>query len=141
MERGAGLHHGAHSSQALAACDEEVGQVVEGGHHPIDDRLIDQRPEAFHRLQLRRIRGQEDQVQPIRDAQVRTAMPARLIEDEHHGMGAIDPHLQGEGVQSVLETRNGHRRQQQPEGLTTLRFDEADDIQPLVPRADQSQWL
>ncbi len=54
-------------------------QVLKRLERTIGDGLIAQWPDAFTWLQLGRIRRQEEQVDPLGDDQVRTAVPPRSI--------------------------------------------------------------
>ncbi len=49
---------------------------------PIDHRRIGHRPEPLGRLQFRRVRRQQCQVEALRHDQLPTRMPARLIQHE-----------------------------------------------------------
>lgn len=60
--------------------------VVQGRHigeGPVDERLIEQRPQMFGRPQLRRLRGRVDRVPPFADGERGAGMPERPVEYRH----------------------------------------------------------
>lgn len=97
----------------------------------VDDRLVDERPQRFYWLQLRRIGRQKDQSHAIGNAQTRLAVPAGVVEDEHDG--AVDA-----GLGFAREGREQRREKgfrdavvHIPEGLAARRRDEGGHIKPV----------
>jgi hypothetical protein len=70
---------------------------------PVGDRLVDQGPQPLGRLQLRAIRRQERQCDPVRDGQVLGAVPAGVVQHEHDVALAAGAGLLGEAGKQGLE--------------------------------------
>ena len=73
-----------------------VGQVGRGlvGHH-----LVHQRPQPLDRLQFRRRRWQQDQIDPVRHDQRPGGVPASPVADQDGPVRRIDPLVAGEVAQ------------------------------------------
>src|SRR6187200_973640 len=61
----------------------------------VGEWLIEDGPEVFSRLKLGRVWGQVDQPDPIRHDQVRCAVPAGVVENEHDDAIPSRPSLTG----------------------------------------------
>jgi hypothetical protein len=85
-----GLQHG-------AAGELHLLQLVEITELAVDKRRIGERPEMFARLQLRRVGGQEQQVDMLGYLHVVARMPPRPIEHQHDLLGRSRSHRLGEG--------------------------------------------
>jgi hypothetical protein len=97
----------------------------------VDDGLVDERPQGFRRLQLRRVGRQKDQPHAIGHAQTRFAMPAGVVEHEHDR--AIDAGLRFacEGCEQRRKKRLRDAVVHIPEGLAARRRDKGGDIKPV----------
>lgn len=94
----------------------------------------------FGRLQFRRIRWQEEQVDALGDAHLRAGVPARAIEHEEDPLGWSSAAIPGEGGEHLPEEGSGDGGEQPPLGLTGGGTDEAADVEPLVALLDRSTW-
>ena len=56
---------------------------------PVDNGLVDDRPQTLGRLQVRRVGRQIDEANAVRHGQVRFAVPAGIV--EHQQDGALTP--------------------------------------------------
>jgi len=85
--------------QRDAALRLGVLQLLDSGEVPIDQHRVCQRPQVFSRLQLWRVRRQEQQVDILRYTHLGTVMPARTVEHEHDLFGRTRAHLLSECLQ------------------------------------------
>ena len=83
MEAGMGSDDLRVRLQPAAALSLDLFQLVERGEDPIGQWLIAKWPEALGRLHLWGIRRQEHQVDPLRQCESSTAVPASTIQDQH----------------------------------------------------------
>lgn len=125
---------------------DEIGLALEGeaalGLHRLQDiealeaavgeRFVGQRPQMLGRLELRRIRRQELQVDTLGHRNVLASVPAGAIEDQGDPLLWSGSHIAGKGGQHLPEEGRGHGGQQPPLGLTRRGTDEATDVEPLV---------
>ncbi len=136
MKRGSSADHFRMSLEPATALGLESFQIVQRGQDAIGKRLVGKRPQAFCRLQFWRMGGQEQQVQPFRDDEIGTLVPAGLIQNQQQMFGWPGALFLGKGGQSQRKgdrTDGGH---EQPTGSSALRFDKAIHIHPLVALPD-----
>jgi hypothetical protein len=107
-------------------------EVVERGEMPIDDRLIQQRPEMLGGLEFGRVGRQEDQADPVRNREAFGAMPASVVEHEDDAALAARTGLAGEGGEQFGKEGLGEAGAEIPERLAAGRLHEGGDVQPLV---------
>ena len=67
--------------EGAAAVDQDGLQLIKIGEGAVDDRLIDERPEAFGWLQLGGGRREEDQIDASGQTQVVGDVPAGTIDN------------------------------------------------------------
>lgn len=106
----------------------------------VDQGSIREWPQMLCRLQLRRIGGQEEQVEVVGHPQARTRVPARPVEDQHDLLVGTGSHLAREFGQFHLEERNGDAGGQVEDGASGGRVHEADQVAPSVAMLDGRQW-
>jgi len=86
------------------------------------------------------MRWQEQQVQPFRNHELSTLVPARLIEDQEQVCVRTHPLFLGEGGESEGKSRSIDRRHEQPTGLSTLWLHKPIEIHPLIALSDHSPY-
>jgi hypothetical protein len=88
------------SLEPAAALGLNLFKLVKRREGSIGERLVGERPEAFCGLQLWRMRGQEEQMQPLRDHQASAFVPTGLIEHQSNVFLWPCSSLFGKGRQS-----------------------------------------
>ena len=83
METGGRANEVGTRLEGNTACSLGILQVVDRGKMPIGQRSVGEWPEMFGRLELGRIRRQEEQVNMLGNAQLEAGMPARTIQHQH----------------------------------------------------------
>jgi len=130
MEVGVRLESG--GIELTAAFGDEGAEFVEGCDMPVDDRLIDERPEPLGRLEFGRVGRQKDEANPIGDDQVFGTMPARIVEHEDDAALATRAGLAREGGEQFGEEGLREAAAKVPDRLTAGRLHEGRDVQPLI---------
>ena len=115
-------------------------QVVECLERAISHAFIRERPQAFTGLQFRRIRRQEEQVDALRNDEVRTAMPASSIQHQQDPFVLPGSHRPSKVRQRNRKHLHRHGWQQQPLRLSGNRMDKTVDVKPLVAVMDRDAW-
>ena len=82
------------------------------------------------------MRRQEEQVQPWRNLQISTRVPASLIQDQQDVLVWPHPVLLGKRRQRQGKGRGIDRRHEQPAGLSALRLHQPVEIHPLLALAN-----
>ena len=84
------------------------------------------------------MRRQEQQMQPVRNLEISTRVPASLIQDQEQVF--LWPHalFLGESREGEGKGRCIDRRHEQPTGLSALRLHKPIEIHPLIARSDHS---
>src|SRR5258708_5081750 len=81
-----------------AALSLRVLEVVDRGEMAGEQGRVGERPEVLGRLELRRIRRQEEQIDVFRHRHTQAGrFPARTVEDEHDFLSRPPPPLAGAG--------------------------------------------
>src|SRR5258706_8172442 len=75
-----------------AALSLRVLEVVDRGEMAVEQGGVGERPEVLGRLEVRRIRRQEEQINVLRPVHTQTGVPARTGEDEHDFLAPPPPH-------------------------------------------------
>lgn len=99
----------------------------------IDQAGVGQRPQVLSRLQFRRVRRQEEQVDVVGDLQLEAGMPAGPIEDQHNLLGRTRPCLAGEFGQLHFKQADTDRGRQMEHGAPRGGMHEADQGAPGEP--------
>src|SRR3954463_1609302 len=94
--------------EASATVRDDAFQIGEGLEVLVGERLIQNRPEVFCGLKLRRIPGQVDEPDPLRHDQVGCGVPAGVVEPEYDDALLSRPGLAGKQRQQRGEERLGH---------------------------------
>lgn len=115
-----------------AALRDGLVDLVESGEVPVDQRLVEQGPEALGRLELGRVRRQVDEPDALRDGQVRLGVPAGAVEHEKDGAVASGAGFAGKEGEQALEQGLRHAVGEIPEHLARGRLHEGRDVEPLV---------
>ena len=89
--------------QLGAAGELRVFELLDGGKVPIDQDRVGERPQMFGRLQFGRVRGQEEQVHVVGDAQLDAGVPAGTVEHEDNLLGGARADGTGKGREFDLE--------------------------------------
>ena len=92
----------------------ERGEV---GEAHIGEWFVGQRPEMLGGLQFGRVRGQDQDVDPLGDVDFLAGVPARPIEHEEDALGGSCPNVSGEGLEDQTEHHRGDRGKQPPLSL------------------------
>jgi hypothetical protein len=82
------------------------------------------------------MRRQAQQVQPVRNLQLSTRMPASLIQHQEHVLVWPHPLFLGEGRQSEGKGRGSDRWQEEPAGPSGPGLHQSVEIHPLLALAD-----
>jgi hypothetical protein len=118
--------------QGHAARGLGVFEVLDGGEMAVGQGSIGQRPEMLGRLELRRIRRQEEQVDIVRYAQLDAGMPAGAIQHQDYLLGGTGPHLARELGQFHFKHGNADGGGQMKDGPTGGGVDETNEVAPVV---------
>jgi hypothetical protein len=132
MEAGAGLDGVAVGVEVEAAAGDDPVDLVQGREVPVDERLVEEGPEALGGLELGRVGRQVDEPDAARDGEPRLGVPAGVVEYEHDPAVPPGAGLLGELGQQGLEEGLGHPVREVPEGLAGGRMHEGGDVEPLV---------
>jgi len=128
----AGVRAYSGSVELAAALGDNGIEIIESCEVLIDDRLVHKWPEPLGGLELRAIRGQEGERDPLRHGQALGPVPARVVEHEDDVPLAPRPDITGKGGQQLLEQRLGETCREKPDRLAAGRLHEGGDMQPLV---------
>jgi hypothetical protein len=112
-------------------CDGSF-EIGEGREVLVGERLVENRPKVFSRLQFGGVARQVDEPDTLGHDQVRRSVPAGVVEQKRDNTLASRPGLAGKQGQERGEERLGHPVRHVPEGLARGRLDEGGDVQPLV---------
>ena len=123
--------------QGATAVHQDGLQRIHIGKRAIHHRLIDQRPEALGRRPLRGGGWQEQPINPVRQCQLRTGVPAGLIEHPDGAVVGVNALVAGNGGQRQVEDGGGHGGQQAPPPLSGAGTPEALDSEPLGRAANR----
>jgi hypothetical protein len=105
-------------------------EVLERFEVPVDDRLVDVDPECFGRLQLGRVRRQEDEADALWDGE-RLGVPAGAVEDQDNDPVLPGARLAGKKGERVLEERLVDAGGEIPDALAGGGRDEGGDVEPF----------
>lgn len=94
----------------------DVFEDIDRGEMAVGEHGVGERPEMLRRLELRRVGGQKQQVDVVRDAQMDTAMPARPVEHQHDLFARPRPDRTRELGEFDFEKRNVDRRSEVENG-------------------------
>jgi hypothetical protein len=131
MEVRVGLEGGPVGAQGVTAGAHHALEVGEIGQHLVGDGLVDERPEPFGGLQLRRVGWEQDEIDAVRESQLGGAMPAGLVAHQHHPVIGIDAFIAGELGEREGKRLGAHGREQAPPTLPGRRPHEAVDVESL----------
>src|SRR6516164_444100 len=106
-------------------------EVLDGGDVLVDDRLVDERPQGFGRLQLRSVGRQINEPNAIGDFQIGCAMPSGIVEHEQNDASNAGLGFACEGFEQRLEERLRHAVGKVPEGFAGGRRCESRDVKPV----------
>jgi hypothetical protein len=115
-----------------AALGLGIFQLVDRGEMPVGQRCVGEWPEMLGRLELRRIRWQEQQMDMRRDTQLAAGMPPRAIQYQHDLLARAGTDLARKLGQFDLKERNGDTRRQVKDGTPRGGMDKAHKIAPIV---------
>lgn len=118
----------------------DILQLRNAGEVPVDQHGVRQRPQVLSWLQFGRVRRQEEQVDMLGHAHLGTGMPARPVEDEHDLFGWPRADRAREGFQLHREELSAHRRCEMPHGAPRSWMHKADEVAPVIPMLDRSNW-
>ena len=123
-----------HGHTALSLCGLQVIQALEV---PIGYPFVGERPQSFARLQLRRVRRQEEQMNAFRHVQFLARLPAGPIHHQQDALTWAGPDRLSKVGQGQREDSDSDRGQEQP--LTPSRdgMPKGVEIHPLIAVLDQ----
>lgn len=105
----------------------------------VDEGGIGELPEVLARLEFRRVRRQEEQMDVVRNHHRITAVPARAIEQKHELLGGASARCLSEGGEFGGEQFGADATGEVPDSAARGRMDERHQIAPLVARLDQCE--
>lgn len=114
----------------------DVGELFEA---PVGDRFVDERPQTFSRLELRRVGRQKDETHAGGNREPCLAMPSGIVEDENDAALFSRADGLGEVFQQFFEERLADAVGQIPDRLAARRLDEGGDIEPLIAMMAERQ--
>jgi hypothetical protein len=114
----------------------DVGELFET---TVGDRLVDERPQTFGRLELWRVGRQKDETHARRNREPCLAMPSGIVEDENDAALFSRADGLGEVLQQFFEERLADAVGQIPDRLAARRLDEGGDIEPLIAMMAERQ--
>jgi len=107
-------------------------QFIQGGEDPIGQWLVGKGPQSLSGLHLWGIRGQEHQVDPLRQLESSTAVPPGTIQNQPDLVVWPCSHLLGKSGQGEGEDLNADRGQEPPTRLSALWMHKGKDVHPFV---------
>ena len=120
------------------ALTEFIQEVVERRNDAVGNGFIDEDPQPFRRLQFGGIGRQEDQMEPLRQQHLRTAVPARPIDHEYDVLVTSQSLGTGELGQHLAVDVGANAWHQEPVVLSRLRPHPGTHVAPLVAWPDGS---
>jgi hypothetical protein len=117
MEAGSGSDLLAPLGEADALVGNLCFEFLDGRDMLVDDRLVDEGPQSFGRLQLWTVGRQINEAYAIGDLQARRAMPSGIVEHEQDDASDAGFGLAREGFEQRLEERFRHAVGKIPEGF------------------------
>src|SRR5579885_995499 len=106
-------------------------QFIQGGEDPIGQWLVGKGPQSLSGLHLWGIRGQEHQVDPLRQLESSTAVPPGTIQNQPDLVVWPCSHLLGKSGQVEGEDLNADRGQEPPTRLSALWMHKGKDVHPF----------
>ena len=140
MEEGQGAHPFTLTFSPPTLGREQRSQGVQGGEMSVFQGHVGERPQAFSRLQLWRVRGQEDQMEALRTGQQRGGLPPRPVQNQHDLPALPRASITGKAVKHRLKSERLHARHQPILAFPRLRTDKCVHLQPGVAVFHRSCW-
>lgn len=106
----------------------EIGERVE---ILVGDRLIDERPEAFRRLQLGTVGRQEDEFDSVGNIRSGGTVPPGIVEDKNDDAISPGAGLFDEFGKHRLEEGLVHHGREVPDGFAAGRLNKGGQMKPL----------
>ena len=125
--------------QRDAACRLGILHVLEGGKVLVGQRRVGQGAQVLGRIALRRVGGQEEQVDVLGDPQLAARMLAGPIEDQHDLLLRPRLHCLRKGGQLGLEEGEVDRRREVEDGAPRRWAHEGDEVAPFIAVLDRRQ--
>ena len=117
--------------QSQAAGELGVLQLLDRSEMPVDQAGVGERPQVLSRLELGRVRRQEEQVDVLGHLQAHAGgFPPGAIEHQHDLLGRAGPHLASEGGELHLEERDRDAGRQVEHGAAGGGVDKPDQVAP-----------
>jgi len=107
-------------------------EIGEGLEVSVDERLVDEGPEAFGGLKLGTVRRQIDELDAVGNGESDQAVPAGIVEHQDDGAIAARAGGSGEGREQGFEEGLGDAVGDIPNRLARARGDEGGHIEPFV---------
>ena len=120
-----------------AALQLDVVEVLDVGKVAVEQRRVTELPEVLAGLHLRRVGGQDEQMDVLWHEQGVAGVPARSIEHEDDLLARSCPRRVRKGSQLDGEEIRADPSRQMPDGATGGGMDEGDDIAPDIARLDR----
>jgi hypothetical protein len=109
-----------------------ASRIVDGFEVLVGERLVDERPEMFGRLEFGGEGCLVDEPDAVRDGQVFRRVPAGLVELKNDDAVASGAGVACEGFEQLGEEGFVDAVRQEPDGLAARRSNEGGDIEPFV---------
>jgi hypothetical protein len=116
--------------EASAACELHVLEFLNRGELPVDQAGVGQGPEMLGRLELGRVRRQEQQMDMLGDAQPLAGVPACAIQDQHDLLGRTRPNGPREGGELDFKECDADAGGQVEDGAARGRMHKPDEVAP-----------
>ena len=131
MKEGGAAEHGGLALEGVAAGSKGVFERGERGEMLVDQGIVGELPEVFGGLELRGIRRQVDQMNPLRDLHQRTDVIPRLIEHEDDAPGRTRAHGTGKRRERHAHDGGVEGRGELPLAAPRGRMHKGEQIEPL----------
>ena len=119
----------------------DVPVLVDVHEVPVRQALAEQRPEAFRGLELGRVGRLEDQVDPFRNDDLGSGVPASAVDDEHDPAVWSGGDFVGERPERRRGSRTRNGRCDEPFRPAGSRVYEAPHVVPLVSAAGAGEGV
>ena len=131
VEEGAGADSVALLGESDAAIADRLIEALDGRKTLIGERLVDEHPKVFGRLQFRAMGRLEDEADTVGDGEVLRTMPACIVELKHNALLGPRADRLGKIVENAFEHLLADGVGDIPHRLARRRLDEPGHIEPL----------
>jgi len=140
VETGPALDHSGLAGEDNASARDDRIQILDCIDMLVDDGFIQERPQRFCRLQLRRVGRQKNEPYAFWDLQPGFTMPAGVIENKDNGPAHTRASFACERFQQRLEEPLRHAVGDVPKSLARRGRDEGGHVKPLETVMSRCDW-